>query len=379
MQKGGGVMLTIKLRWHYAVLILAAIAVHESLCALTGFSLAKSILTLLSSFVFTLLPLLGELFMGILGNDSEGAKKFRKSCHKVWGKVLHFLRVETSIGAIALIFCMVVLSSFAATAHPYGTIINKLGETATPNESVPISTENPDHSEPLRQTPNPNKDVNQNTPDPSPSPQEEPDYNDNQEGPNYAQLKILDIELNVSSHLELYQDVFFLSGTYPIETWSPEAVLKSVRATVEELRGHNLKTPVMDQTILNRIYYASEDEKKIKTYIQLQAVIDERETLYTSYPFRDLAWLIRENYGGFGDAYNYQHYSRDTAIYYYANSIQWGLRTLEFNSDDELPEDLYVLVERYQKIEDMSPIGSNIHIYAGLLANAFLTLYNECV
>ena len=119
--------------------------------------------------------------------------------------------------------------------------------------------------------------------------------------------------------------------------------------------------------------------EKIKTYIQLQAVIDERETLYTSYPFRDLAWLIRENYGGFGDAYNYQHYSRDTAIYYYANSIQWGLRTLEFNSDDELPKDLYVLVERYQKIEDMSPTGSNIHIYAGLLANAFLTLYNECV
>jgi len=184
---------------------------------------------------------------------------------------------------------------------------------------------------------------------------------------------------------EEYDQIFFKSGDYFVDDWSKDNVQMVVHAFVQDKRAiqssPNYDMVGIPQPVRDAISIASRKEAVTSTAIQLSEVINIRKNAYgepeegkaevnTSYT---LAKLLRENYGVYGDAYNYQEASDSAAYALYGRSIIWGFKRLNYASKSrDFCKDLEVIAERYQKIAAVVPVNSQEFIYADLLCDAFL-------
>ena len=204
-----------------------------------------------------------------------------------------------------------------------------------------------------------------------------------------------DLLLNAEKPNELtskeYDQIFFSSGEYVIEDWTLESnVQNMVHSFVEDKlaikSSPNYEMTGLSQTVLNSVASASDKEAETKTATQLVEVINIRINAYgepeegkkevnTSYL---LAKLLRENYGTYGDAYNFQEASDTAAYILYGRSIIWGFKTLNYASGtDKFIKDLEIIAERYEKITEVVPANSSEFLYAGLLRDAFTNEANN--
>lgn len=191
---------------------------------------------------------------------------------------------------------------------------------------------------------------------------------------------IIDPVLERTISTTTYQQVFFLSGEFAISDWdSAEVIQEQVRARIGMLVA-NQKDPNYygadtPQSAKDDIAKASELEQAIVSSEDLQVVIGLRLDAYDAYPGYRLAKLLRENYALWGDAYHFQGYSKNSAIFYYVESIEWGYETITYQTAAKnLAQNLAIIAERYLKIAQAAPQDSAMHLYARELGNAFLQI-----
>lgn len=225
----------------------------------------------------------------------------------------------------------------------------------------------------------------------------EPEAAATEESPASSQLiSAKDLLLNAEKpemlSEEEYDQIFFSSGEYIIEDWTSESCVRSaIYAFVEDKfaiqSSPNYDMVGISQPVQDSIALASQKEANTKTATELIEVINIRKNAYgepregekeadTSYL---LAKLLRENYGVYGDAFNFQEASDIAAYALYGRSLLWGFKTLNYASKpDEFCKDLEIIAERYEKITEVVPANSQEFLCAGLLRDAFSNEAAEC-
>lgn len=184
--------------------------------------------------------------------------------------------------------------------------------------------------------------------------------------------------------------IFFRTGKYAIIDWSDEEHIRTkVEAFVYEQRKLR-RDPQYDknkenlQGYLTDISNASGEEDNIlnkddfPTSSQLENIIDKRIEVYNDLPFYVLATLIRENFCMWGDAICWQSGSLKDASILFMNSISYGFEALQYDVDEAVHiTDLQKLSERYRKLGNSLPTGSDEQQYAFYLSKAFNNLVTE--
>lgn len=351
--------------WH--ILLFVCLTFVYEIALILGFSVRDFILPWLAPSVA------GVGFLGIIaaiiGNITNLAQ-IKKVTDKISLFITDKLQVTTIGGALFLILVLLIGPAHAAHFHPVGRVINALGnwdnnsdaeESVSPQE-VPSSFEEfvpPESSPPLHID----------------APPEKAD-------PFDGVLVVPDELHTLESDSQLYLEIFFQSGDTPLTNWTAEEVEAYVCADVASRHQYaldpNFNEENTPQAVKDEIYRASKLDEKVQTLADQQEVIDIRLWVYSQYPEYRLPTLIREDYCTCGDAYVTRGLSLDTAVYYYAYSIHWGLEALEYNvSPNATSYDLSILAERYQKIANNTPVDSTLHRHAQLLADAFESISNS--
>lgn len=360
--------LKISLRVWHILLFFALTVVYEFILTATQFSVRDFIITWLGPSV--IIACIIDIAAALIGNMSnlEQLKKIVNNINKfITGK----LQVATIWGALALILVLIIGPAHAAYLHPAGWVINTLGSGASDADnkaSAPPVTASQEKELPESDPPE------SNSPQTTPSP-EETDFWD-------GILMVPDVEHILESDSQLYLEIFFQTGDSPLTDWTADGVYAYVCTEVETRRLQNLD-PKFDeegipQPIKDEISRASDLDDIAHTWEQQKDVIDTRLWAYSQYQEYSLVTLIREDYCTCGDAYVTRRLSKNTAVYYFAHSIRWGLNALSYGvSPGAASYDLSQLAERYQKIADNTSSNSDdpdvkaIHDRAQLLANAF--------
>ena len=348
--------------WHI-LLFCSLTLVYEIILSL-GFSVRDLILPWLAPSVADV-GIFG-IFAAIIGNNTN-QEQIKQVINKFSSFITDKLQVTTIGGALFLILVLLIGPAHAAYLHPVGRVINALGnwdnnsdvEKSVPPQEVPSSFEEvvlPESFPPLHSDTLPIK-----------------------TDPFDGVLVVPDELHTLESDSQLYLEIFFQSGDDPLTNWTADEVEAYVRADAASRHQHaldpNYNEEDTPQTVKDEIARASELDQEVQTLADQQEVIEIRLWVYTQYPEYRLPTLIREDYCTCGDAYVTRGLSLDTAVYYYAYSIHWGLEALKYNvSTSAISYDLSILAERYQKIANSTPINSTLHSHAQLLADAFMSV-----
>lgn len=206
---------------------------------------------------------------------------------------------------------------------------------------------------------------------------------------------LLDAEKPAALTSEEYNQIFFSSDdssdNHIIKDWtSKNSVEEAVHNFVEDKltiqSSPNYDMAGISQSVRDSIALASKKEANTKTATELIKVINIRKNAYgepekgkkevdTNY---SLAKLVRESYGYYGDAFNFQEASDSAAYALYGRSIIWGFKTLNYASGtDNFIKDLEIIAERYEKITEVVSADTSEFLYAGLLRDAFTNEANS--
>lgn len=320
----------------------------------------------LSMSEYILLHLAPSILIKIVSTSLSEKTKAKKLFNRIEKRFKEILQVRTCVGGLALIVVLLTVSAKAASFHPFGqmihTMISVTKENVAPSSNVPSYNTSPQLGSDTATERNAISDGD--------------DFWD-------GILVVPDECLILTPDSPLYLEIFFQAGCNNLLTdWTYEEVESYIRTEVatrqQQALDPNYEEMGTPQRVRDEIAHASTSEQYAQTLEELKNVIDIRLWVYSEYPEYRLSSLIRENYCTCGDAYVTRNLSPDTAIYYYAHSIHWGLVALEYDLPSSgVSYNLSILAERYQKIANNAPGTSTLRERAQLLADAFSAVSEE--
>lgn len=197
----------------------------------------------------------------------------------------------------------------------------------------------------------------------------------------FTYVRVLDPNCICKLSDEQYANLYYFSETYQILDWENEdEILKVVSAHVVALISQNKKDifpPDTEVLVRANIAKASADERIMQTSDDLDAVITRRETVFSQFPFAEMASLLAENYNGYALAYYYIQGNWQTVQYYWAKSIFWYLEYLTFsNAKQNISSILNSIALRYYDLSLALPTDSVEHDWAHKLYRAYFALSN---
>lgn len=189
-----------------------------------------------------------------------------------------------------------------------------------------------------------------------------------------------DINLILNLSEEDYNRLFFLEGIEPGLYESQEQlnqrVYKMAQVYTAEKLENKFDIPLSEggpsQEILNTISRMSDLEKETIVFSETKDILIAREGVYQAYPKRTLAQLVSNGYHQLALLLFWHGGQEATVVYYYGQSIFFGLECLKFadNTGLTVKEKLLFIAQRYEDIAYTCP-GFRGAQRARMLAKAF--------
>lgn len=170
------------------------------------------------------------------------------------------------------------------------------------------------------------------------------------------QIEISDIELDhiVDLSAEDYEFVFFTGEEYAIEDWEnqeeiDDVVLRMIKDLRREKKVNLFDEGIAPQDVQNEIDYASADEKKAKSFMEIERIQQVRVDVYRDYPKKSIANLIANSEQLKALVLYYYQGSQQSILYHYGKSILWEGEYLKYKdvSNDEVNKHLSKIAQRY--------------------------------
>lgn len=170
------------------------------------------------------------------------------------------------------------------------------------------------------------------------------------------QIEISDSELNHIADLssEDYEFVFFTGEEYIIEDWEnqeeiDDAVLRMIKDLRREKKVNLFDEGIAPQDVQNEIKYASDDEKKAKSFMEIERIQQVRADVYRDYPKKSIANLIANSEQLKALVLYYYHGRQQSILYHYGKSILWESEYLKYEDalNDEVSKHLSKIAQRY--------------------------------
>lgn len=173
------------------------------------------------------------------------------------------------------------------------------------------------------------------------------------------QIEISDIELDhiVDLSSEEYEFVFFTGEEYVIEDWEDQeeiddAVLEMIKDLRREKKVNLFDGGIAPQDVQNEINYASEDEKKAKSFMEIERIQQVRVDVYRDYPKKSIANLVGNSEQLKALVLYYYRGRQQSILYHYGKSILWESEYLKYEdvSNDVASKHLSKIAQRYGDI-----------------------------
>ncbi|MDE7178245.1 MAG: hypothetical protein K2O59_10545 [Lachnospiraceae bacterium] len=173
------------------------------------------------------------------------------------------------------------------------------------------------------------------------------------------QIEISDIELNhiVDLSSEDYEFIFFTGEGYVIEDWEDQeeiddAVLEMIKDLRREKKVNLFDGGIAPQDVQNEINYASEDEKKAKSFMEIERIQQVRVDVYRDYPKKSIANLVGNSEQLKALVLYYYRGRQQSILYHYGKSILWESEYLKYEdvSNDVASKRLSKIAQRYGDI-----------------------------
>ena len=181
---------------------------------------------------------------------------------------------------------------------------------------------------------------------------EKSDYNVD----DLRQIEISDIELDHIVNLSSvdYDFVFFTGGDYGIEDWEDQekiddTILRMIKDLRSEKKVNLFDGGIAPQDVQNEIKYASDDEKKAKSFTEIERIQQVRADVYHDYPKKSIANLIANSEQLKALVLYYYHGRQQSILYHYGKSILWESEYLKYEDalNDEVSKHLSKIAQRY--------------------------------
>lgn len=165
---------------------------------------------------------------------------------------------------------------------------------------------------------------------------------------------------------EDYAKIFFADEDYGNVNWeSQEQVNQVVLQRVEELIEEKNEN-VFDkkeseggatQEVRDEVSMASENEKNVSNFADLNEILLTRTIAYSQYPKMSLANLMSNDYHKLALLFALHNGNENTTVYYYGKSISSNFECLKYaeNSDESIKDRLKRISQRYADIVYVCP------------------------
>lgn len=169
-------------------------------------------------------------------------------------------------------------------------------------------------------------------------------------------IEISDIELDhiVDLSSEDYEFVFFIGEKYAIEDWEnqeeiDETILQMIKDLRREKKVNLFDGEIAPQDVQNEINYASVDEKRAKSFMEIERIQQVRADVYRDYPKKSIANLIANSEQLKALVLYYYRGRQQSILYHYGKSILWESEYLKYEdvSNDEMSKHLSKIAQRY--------------------------------